>query len=71
MSKFLSKLTAVDSFGEAVTVNFKGYRTYKTKIGTLCTFCLGVFILALASIALIDLIQYKDPQITQVSHFTV
>lgn len=67
MASIIHKLISLDAFGEAVTVNFKGESSYKTLIGALCTICLNGFILVYTVLALIDVMQYKDPQITQVS----
>ena len=66
MFTLVNKFISLDSFGEAVTVNFKGERTYKTSIGALCTISLKSFILAFSIMSIIDLMQYRDPQITQV-----
>ena len=67
MASLTRKLISLDSFGEAVTVNFKGKSAYKTLVGALCTICLNCFILTYTLLSLIDVMQYKDPQITQVS----
>ena len=67
MASIIKKLISLDSFGENVTVNYKGESTYKTLIGAFFTICLGGFIFAFAIMTIIDLMQYKDPQITQVS----
>ena len=56
-----------DSFGQSVGVNFKGEGTYKTALGAFASICLKSFLLSYTLMALVDLLQYKDPQITQVS----
>ena len=66
MSLFIRKFICLDTFGEPVTVNFKGDSTFKTFIGAFCTICLYGFILAFTTISIIDVMQYRDPQITQV-----
>ena len=67
MSKFLSFFKNQDVFGEPVTVNYNGESTYKTWIGALGSLSIKIFIAIFAATQVIDLFNYKDPQITQVS----
>ena len=67
MSSLFRKFISLDCFGASVNVNFKGDHTFKTCIGAFCSICLRAFILAYTVITIIDVVDYKDPQITQVS----
>ncbi len=65
MKSILSYIVSVDSFGEPISVNYKGDSSYKTLIGALATIVLKTFVLVYASIQLIGLFEYADPDITQ------
>jgi len=71
MSSIIRFLVSFDGFGKAVGVNYKGEGTYKTGLGAFVTIGLRSFIMTYTLLALVDLMQYKDPQITQVSFLTV
>ena len=60
-----------DAFGEPVTINYRGEATYNTMWGAFWTIVEKVFILVVAILGLIDLLAYKDPSVTQVSHFVL
>ena len=54
-----------DEFGHAVTINYRGDETYKTSWGALLTLMQKIFILVVTILGVIDLFNYKDPNITQ------
>ena len=67
MASIVHFFVSFDSFGEAVSLNYKGEGSYKTALGALVSIGLKSFILTSTLLWLVDLFQYKDPQITQVS----
>ena len=67
MSKFLNFLKSQDAFGEPVGLNYRGESTFKTWIGALGSMSIKIFIMIFAATQVIDLFNYQDPQITQVS----
>ena len=71
MSSFLPFLKNQDVFGEPVTVNYNGDATFKTWIGALSSIAIKTFIIIFATTQVIDLFNYQDPQITQVSQLTI
>ena len=62
LNKFL---VSFDAFGEPITLNYKGSSTFKTGIGAFFTISLRFFILVYGLMSLIDVLQYKNPQISQ------
>ena len=54
-----------DAFGYAVTLNYKGEDMYKTMWGAILTLAQMTFILVVAVIGVMDLVAFKDPNITQ------
>mgnify|MGYP000987909821 CR=1 FL=1 len=52
-----------DAFGQAVTLNYKGEDVYNTKWGAFLTLAQKIFILIVAIIGVLDLLNYKDPNI--------
>ena len=61
----LSSLVELDIFGSPIKLNYKGKETYQTRLGTLFTISLATFILIFGLYSLIDIYEYRDPQITQ------
>ena len=61
MASLLGRFVAIDSFGEAVSINYRGDSTFKTGVGAFFTLCLRVFILYYGVAQFIDVTQYKDP----------
>ena len=45
MNKFIKFFVSLDSFGEPVTLNYRGSSTFKTAIGAFLSIGLSVFIL--------------------------
>ena len=62
VAEFLRKQ---DAFGYAVTLNYRGDDMYNTAWGGILTLAQKVFILVVAVMGVIDLFNYKDPNITQ------
>ena len=58
-------LKGQDAFGQPVTINYRGDAVYKTALGGVLTVAQRIFILIVATIGVIDLFSYKDPNITQ------
>ena len=56
-----------DQFGNATTMNYKGDKTYKTGVGAFFSISIQIFLLVFGLFALLEVIAYQDPQITQVS----
>ena len=67
MSKFKDYLKSWDQFGNATTMNYKGDRTYKTSGGAFFSIGIQTFLLVFGLFALMEVMAYQDPQITQVS----
>ena len=63
----LRYLNTLDSYGEPVTVNFKGEATHKTLVGACVTFVINTLLLAVALISVKKLYYYDDANIIQVS----
>ena len=61
----LSSLINVDLFGNAIQLNYKGKTSYKTRLGTFITIGMATFILFFGLYSLIEIYEYKNPQITQ------
>ena len=61
MASLLGRLVALDSFGEAVSVNYRGDSTFKTGVGAFFTVCLRVLILHYSVSQFIEVTQFKDP----------
>ena len=53
-----------DAFGEPVTINYKGHASYNTIFGGAITLVEKIFILVVAILGLLDLVNYKDPNVT-------
>ena len=58
-----------DAFGHAVTLNYKGEDVYNTEWGAFLTIGQKIFIFVVATIGLLDMYTYKDPNLTQYSIF--
>ena len=54
-----------DAFGHAVTINYRGDEMYKTSWGALLTLTQKIFILVVTMLGVIDLFNYRGPNITQ------
>ena len=67
MKRLGGLLRRQDAFGEPVTINYRGDKTFTTMLGAVVSFVEKVFILVVAVMGLIDLFTYKDPNITQFS----
>ena len=67
MKTFVGWLVSKDIFGEPISVNFKGYKEFKTRLGAVFTIFVYTFLLFILVSSLIDVFRYKDPKITQVS----
>ena len=65
MKSVRNYLVSLDSFGEPISVNYKGETSFKTCLGALATIALKTFVLIYASVMLLELAEYKDPDITQ------
>ena len=63
-STLLKSLLEFDSFGDAIQLNYKGFKSYKTRLGTFLTIGLATFILVFGLFSLIEIYEYKNPQIT-------
>ena len=58
-------LLAFDAYGNPISVNFRGATSYKTGLGAVFTVLIKGFLLFYLATSLLDLREYKDPQITQ------
>ena len=65
MSSLTSYIRSFDSFGEPVSLNYKGDSSYKTLLGAILTLCLNTFLLVYAADQLLALVKYQDPTVTQ------
>ena len=62
----LRYLNTLDSYGEPVTVNYKGESSHKTLVGACITFAINTLLLAVALISIKKLYYYDDANIIQV-----
>ena len=67
MGVLLSRLRSLDSFGEPVSLNYKGDSAYKTLPGAFLTLVLKGFIFVMTLLSFFDLIAYRNPNVVQVS----
>lgn len=67
MVSFLSRVRAFDSFGQSVSINYNGDSFYKTLPGALLTFVLSVLIFGFTILSFVELIEYRNPNVSQVS----
>ena len=65
MERFGEFMRKQDVFGHAVTLNYRGDEQFRTVWGAFLTVAQRVFILVVAVIGVIDLFNYKDPNIIQ------
>ena len=65
MQSVRNHIVSLDSFGEPISVNYKGDTSYKTCLGALATIALKTFLLIFASVKLLELAEYKNPEISQ------
>ena len=56
-----------DSFGEPISINYKGETSYKTGVGALFSLVIKSFLLIYATQQILTLLNYEEPAITQVS----
>ena len=63
----LSFLKSQDSFGEPVTMNYKGESSYKTLVGAIMSIAIKTFVLAFAVQQIDKVVRYDDADIIQVS----
>ena len=61
MKKFSTWLSQRDTFGEPITINYKGDNRYRTVFGATLTIIENIVFLIVATIGVIDLYNYKDP----------
>ena len=64
MPSITSYLRSYDSFGEPVSLNYKGDSSYKTLLGAVLTLCLNTFLLVYAADQLLALVKYQDPTVS-------
>ena len=67
MGKFLSRVRDLDSFGMAVSVNYRGDSMYRTLPGAFLTLILKVFILVFTILSVLELLAHRNPNVSQVS----
>ena len=65
MASFGKFLKRQDTFGQPVTLNYRGMDQYKTCWGALLTLLHKSFIFVVAVISILDLLDYRDPNVTQ------
>ena len=61
-------LTSFDVFGEPISLNYKGDKSFKTFIGAFFTIMIKTFLMVYAGQQLLKLFSYDDPTIQIVSH---
>ena len=64
-SRLTNFLVSFDSYGEAISMNYRGNTFFKTGLGSLLTLALKSFLLVFLTTECIKLFTYKNPQITQ------
>ena len=67
MGKFLSRVRDLDSFGIAVSVNYRGDSMYRTLPGAFLTLIFKVLILVFTILSVLKLLAYRNPNVSQVS----
>lgn len=67
MRTFLSRVRNFDNFGQPVSVNYKGASAYKTLPGAIATLVIKIIVLVFALVSFLELIVYKNPNVSQVS----
>lgn len=67
MGSILNMVKSLDSFGVPVGLNYKGDSSFKTMPGALLSFVLLGFLLFFLGQSLLELVEFKNPQITEVS----
>ena len=66
-SKVQDFFISFDSFGEPVALNYKGNSSHQTAIGALLSIAIKIFMLIICTMQVLQLYNYDDPTITQVS----
>ena len=64
---FKTMFVSLDAFGEKVSLNYQGESSYKTLVGAFLTLVLRAFMFVYAAQQILNLSNYNDPQILQVS----
>ena len=67
MGKFLSRIRDFDSFGMAISVNYRGDSLYRTLPGAFLTLIFKVLILVFTILSVLELLAYRNPNVSQVS----
>ena len=68
MGKFLSKIRDFDSFGMAISLNYRGDSLYRTLPGAFLTLIFKVLIILVFTIlSVLELLAYRNPNVSQVS----
>ena len=67
MGKFLSKIRDFDSFGMAISLNYRGDSLYRTLPGAFLTLIFKVLILVFTILSVLELLAYRNPNVSQVS----
>ena len=67
MRAFGRVVRKLDKFGERVSINYGGESTYNSVWGGALSFIQWSLLLVVAVIGLIDLLNFEDPNVTQVS----
>jgi len=58
MGKFYDYFKSFDSFGEPISLNYKGDSAYNTGLGAFFSIAIQVFILVFAAFSLVEVSQY-------------
>ena len=64
---FKTMFVSLDAFGEKVSLNYQGESSYKTLVGAFLTLVLRAFMFVYGVQQILNLSNYNDPQILQVS----
>ena len=67
MGSLLRRIKSLDTFREPVGLNYKGDSAFRMLPGAFFTLFIAVFLLFFGMESFLDLVGYKNPQITQVS----
>ena len=71
MSSILNRIKSLDNFGEPIGVNYKGESSFKTIPGAVLSIALLIFLLIFAGQSFLGLVNYNNPQVSQVSCFAL
>ena len=67
MGKFLSRVRDFDSFGRAISINYRGDSLYRTLPGAFLTIIFKVLILVFTILSVLELLAHSNPNVSQVS----